>query len=260
MRLASFFILSLILHTGALLHPVSFRDRWEEPFFPVTILLSEPLPTNATKGGSGERASAPPKSKSNVRSKPAAMAPRVAKPAPEFTAASSRPQRQAIATEPTASESAVAVANISQFSDMGSATIGGSVFSAESIGVDLFGNDRANDSRGDFGSAYGQESGQSQPQGAVITQARYSETPGPLYPESARRDGREGRVLLRVLVDDQGRAKTVEVNTSSGEEVLDRAAAEAIKRWRFHPARYGDQAIESWIRIPIEFRLASANP
>lgn len=250
MRLASFFILSLILHTGALLHPVSFRKRWEEPFFPVTILLAEPLPTNATKSGSGERASAPPKS--NVRSKPAATAPRVVKPAPELTAAPSRPQRQAIAAEPmtTASESAVAVANISQFSDMGS----------ESIEVDLFGSDRENDRRGDSGSAYGQETGQSHSPGGVITQARYSETPAPLYPESARRDGREGRVLLRVLVDDQGRAKTVEVNTSSGEEVLDRAAAEAIRRWRFHPARYGDQAIESWIRIPIEFRLASANP
>jgi protein TonB len=39
---------------------------------------------------------------------------------------------------------------------------------------------------------------------------------------------------------------------------LDRAAAEAIKRWRFHPARYGDKAVESWLRIPIEFRLADA--
>ena len=182
MRLASFFILSLILHTGALLHPVSFRDRWEEPFFPVTILLSEPLPTNATKGGSGERASAPPKS--NVRSKPAAMAPRVAKPAPEFTAAPSRPQRQAIATEPmtTASESAVAVANISQFSDMGSATIGGSVFSAESIGVDLFGNDRANDSRGDLDRHTDKKAGK------AIRRMRLS-----LKPATAKRLGRSTR-------------------------------------------------------------------
>ncbi|HEX2931804.1 MAG TPA: energy transducer TonB [Candidatus Binatia bacterium] len=48
------------------------------------------------------------------------------------------------------------------------------------------------------------------------------------------------------------------MNTSSGSEALDRAAAEAIKRWRFHPARYGDKAVESWLRIPIEFRLADA--
>jgi periplasmic protein TonB len=65
-------------------------------------------------------------------------------------------------------------------------------------------------------------------------------------------------VLLRVLVDDQGRSKQVEINSSSGSDALDRAAAEAIKRWRFHPARYGDQAVESWLRIPIEFTLAEA--
>ena len=94
--------------------------------------------------------------------------------------------------------------------------------------------------------------------GTASTQARYRDTPRPDYPESARREGREGRVLLRVLVDDQGRSKQVEINSSSGSEALDRAAAEAIKRWRFHPARYGDKPVESWLRIPIEFRLADA--
>ena len=92
-----------------------------------------------------------------------------------------------------------------------------------------------------------------------MTQARYRDTPRPDYPDSARREGHEGRVLLRVLVDDQGRSKRVEINSSSGNEALDRAAAEAIKRWRFHPARYGDKPVESWLRIPIEFRLADAN-
>jgi TonB family protein len=71
-----------------------------------------------------------------------------------------------------------------------------------------------------------------------VSQARYLDTPKPSYPEIARRKGREGRVLLRVLVDDQGRTKTVEINSSSGNEALDRAAAEAVKRWHFQPARY----------------------
>ena len=113
----------------------------------------------------------------------------------------------------------------------------------------------------DLAAALGLGNGQgSSGNGAVLTQARYSETPKPVYPESARSEGREGQVLLRVLVDDQGRSKHVEINSSSGSEALDRAAAEAIKRWRFIPARYGDKAVESWIRIPIEFRLADAKP
>ena len=66
-------------------------------------------------------------------------------------------------------------------------------------------------------------------------------------------------MLLRVLVDNQGRSKEVEINRSSGSDALDRAAAEAIKRWRFYPARHGDKVVESWLRVPIEFRLDDAN-
>ena len=95
--------------------------------------------------------------------------------------------------------------------------------------------------------------------GANLTQARYRETPRPNYPENARRKGREGTVLLRVLVNEEGQAKTIEINKSSGDDSLDRAAREAIQRWRFIPARYGQKAVESWIRIPVDFRLADSN-
>jgi protein TonB len=71
-----------------------------------------------------------------------------------------------------------------------------------------------------------------------LTQPRYRETPKPNYPESARRKGREGTVLLRVLVNEEGRAKAIEINKSSGDDALDRAAREAIQGWRFIPARY----------------------
>jgi TonB family protein len=87
------------------------------------------------------------------------------------------------------------------------------------------------------------------------TQARTSDAPKPKYPDTARRDGKEGRVLLRVLVNEEGRTASVQVNRSSGAEALDQAAVEAIKRWRFSPARYGDKPVESWVRIPIDFRL-----
>ena len=108
-----------------------------------------------------------------------------------------------------------------------------------------------------FGRGSGNGSGSSGT-GMALTQASYRDTPKPAYPESARREGREGRVLLRVLVDDQGRIKQVEINSSSGSDALDRAAAEGIKRWRFHPARYGDKPVETWLRIPVEFRLGDA--
>ena len=95
--------------------------------------------------------------------------------------------------------------------------------------------------------------------GAKFVQVSYAYSPKPEYPDRARREGKEGRVLLRVLVDEDGRSKSVEVNRSSGSEALDRAAAEGIKRWRFSPARYGNKPVESWVKIPIDFRLTDAN-
>jgi protein TonB len=58
-----------------------------------------------------------------------------------------------------------------------------------------------------------------------------------------------------VLVDAEGKTKTIQVNLSSGNDALDRAAIDTVTRWRFSPARYGDHPIESWVRIPIDFRL-----
>ena len=134
----------------------------------------------------------------------------------------------------------------------------------DATGSDIgFGRTVNGDGLGSSGTGFGRGSGSgtgagSSGVGSAVTQARYRDTPRPHYPDSARREGREGRVLLRVLVDDQGQSKMVEINRSSGSEELDRAAAEAIKRWRFYPARYADQPVESWLRIPIEFRLADA--
>lgn len=92
----------------------------------------------------------------------------------------------------------------------------------------------------------------------TLVKAAYRATTKPDYPDRARREGKEGRVLLHVLVDEQGRSKIVEVDTSSGSDVLDQAAREAIKKWRFSPARQGEKAVESWVKIPIDFRLSDA--
>jgi TonB family protein len=91
--------------------------------------------------------------------------------------------------------------------------------------------------------------------GSPFVQARYRNTPQPAYPENARREGRQGRVLLHVLIDEQGKSKTVEVTRSSGSAALDHAATEAISHWRFHPALAGEKPVETWVTIPIDFRL-----
>ena len=85
--------------------------------------------------------------------------------------------------------------------------------------------------------------------------AAYLQNPPPRYPLSARRNGEQGTVYLRVLVTVEGRAAQVAVERSSGFRVLDRAALEAVRDYRFAPARRGNKAIEKWAVVPIVYKL-----
>ena len=77
----------------------------------------------------------------------------------------------------------------------------------------------------------------------------------PSYPASAKRLGVQGTTLLRVQVLENGRVGGLEVEQSAGHPDLDQAAIDAVRRWRFEPARRGDQAVAMWVRLPVEFRL-----
>jgi protein TonB len=87
--------------------------------------------------------------------------------------------------------------------------------------------------------------------------ADYLHNPKPVYPSASRRLGEQGRVLLRVFVSADGQAERVEIRTSSGFPRLDQAAEDAVARWRFVPARRGDQAVAAWVQVPITFQLES---
>lgn len=71
----------------------------------------------------------------------------------------------------------------------------------------------------------------------------------------SRRQGEEGKVVLRVRVSAQGAALTVEIKQSSGFSRLDEAARTAVEKWRFVPARQGSDAVESSVLVPLNFTL-----
>lgn len=93
------------------------------------------------------------------------------------------------------------------------------------------------------------------PASASYGAAAYESVAAPAYPPIARRQGREGETLLRVLIGVDGRALKVEINRSSGHRELDRAAIIAVRDWRFRAAMEGGVAIESWVEVPIAFSL-----
>jgi protein TonB len=80
--------------------------------------------------------------------------------------------------------------------------------------------------------------------------------PRPRYPWLSRQKGEQGRVILRVAVDEAGRPTEVAVAASSGHGRLDRAAAAAVRRWRFEPARRAGRAVPGAVDVPVMFRLS----
>lgn len=85
--------------------------------------------------------------------------------------------------------------------------------------------------------------------------AAYLANPPPPYPASARRRGIEGTSTVEARVGPGGDAREVKLAASAGDAVLDQAAIEAVRGWRFIPARRGEEAVEAWVRIPLVFRL-----
>jgi protein TonB len=79
--------------------------------------------------------------------------------------------------------------------------------------------------------------------------------PRPPYPASARERGQQGRVVLHVRVGANGRALSVRVVRSSRYPVLDRAAQNAVRRWRFRPAMKNGKSVTATAMVPISFRL-----
>jgi periplasmic protein TonB len=79
----------------------------------------------------------------------------------------------------------------------------------------------------------------------------------PLYPRVARQSGWEGTVIVRTLITTDGIPSQVEIRKSCGHEALDLAAQEAIKTWKFQPAKDGNIPVAKWVDIPIKFDLNS---
>jgi periplasmic protein TonB len=101
--------------------------------------------------------------------------------------------------------------------------------------------------------ATGTESGSGVTQ--IITEAEplYKINPEPPYPKMARKRGYQGTVILSVLVNKEGRAENLWVFESSGYNILDNAALDAVKKWLFEPGREGDTPVDMWVQVPVKF-------
>jgi periplasmic protein TonB len=77
----------------------------------------------------------------------------------------------------------------------------------------------------------------------------------PAYPPLSRRLGEEGKLVLRVELDESGRVSVARVITSSGFKRLDEAAMVAVKTWRCNPPQRDGQPVRATALQPFNFVL-----
>lgn len=80
----------------------------------------------------------------------------------------------------------------------------------------------------------------------------------PAYPDSARKAGIEGTVMVKALVGKDGIVMRVEIE--NGVAGLDAAALSAVKQWKFKPATADGQPRAVWVVVPVMFRLKADEP
>ena len=77
----------------------------------------------------------------------------------------------------------------------------------------------------------------------------------PKYPDNLRRREIEGQVQLRVLVDNEGNVIEALIDSPSSYQDFDQAAMESVFQWKFKPAQFDNKERDSWVLIPVVFKL-----
>ncbi len=85
--------------------------------------------------------------------------------------------------------------------------------------------------------------------------ASYLNNPPPPYPPMSKRLGEQGRVVVRVFIDEQGLPKDALLEVKSGYSRLDQAALQAVMSWRYVPAQRAGVPLAMWFNVPVTFDL-----
>ena len=77
----------------------------------------------------------------------------------------------------------------------------------------------------------------------------------PRYPREARQRGWEGVAILQMEVLAEGTVGQITLVSSSGYQILDSAAIDAARDWKFNPAHHHGRPVASTVTVPIRFVL-----
>ncbi len=88
--------------------------------------------------------------------------------------------------------------------------------------------------------------------GGIIAPEKTVNVP-PIYPQMARETRTEGIVILEAVIDHTGLVTSVRV--LRGHPLLDQAALDAVRQWKFTPARLNNEPIPVVMTVTVQFRL-----
>lgn len=91
----------------------------------------------------------------------------------------------------------------------------------------------------------------------ITSGVEYIQPPDVKYPAVSKRMGEEGKAIIRVLINEKGRAERAEVQKSSGSSLLDDAARQAVMRALFKPYREDGKPLPVFAIVPINFQLSN---
>ncbi len=92
------------------------------------------------------------------------------------------------------------------------------------------------------------------PKPSVITKPVPTKKILPKYPEAAKAIGATGNVVVKVLVDTDGKVKSATIYSSFGNPACEEAALAAARQWEFKPATKDGEPFEQSIQIPFQFK------
>lgn len=93
--------------------------------------------------------------------------------------------------------------------------------------------------------------------GTSMARPRYRDNSPPPYPMTARVRGYEGIVLVSAEILAEGRVGNLKIKSSSGYDILDKSALDAVKTWKFDPAKRMGRPVIAWVDIPVRYVLKS---
>ena len=78
----------------------------------------------------------------------------------------------------------------------------------------------------------------------------------PTFPEAARKMGLTGKVVAKLLVGADGRVSRISIREAAPHGIFEQDVLKALKQWEFKPGYYKDQAVATWVVVPVNFRLS----